>query len=516
MPGRILNLRTLALRASALLGCLAVALATLPQPADAQDDGGRMEPDRACPTEAEPAGFGDYNAIPPVHAYNVDCAVASGIVRGFADGTYGPRLPVRRDQMAAFIALTLAAAGVELPDGQADTFTDVGAGNTHAEHINRLAAVGIVQGGPSGLAPDQYGPGLQTRRDQMASFLMRAAGYALHGDVDHFDDAAQRFTDVTAANPHFAKVNAAAANLVAGGVGDGRYAPAQVTRRDQLATFVTSLLVFVVAEQRHGGHEAADHQVNSPPPVREARAWTNSPNLINARAHPNHPDRVIYAFDVEVKNPVRENFSVFDDKLDADGRRGVRRHPTKVWLNKTRTRVLAHFPSGVVADARRATIRHGAVHDDRNRSAYAAGRSLNGHERTARPDLVAVRATINAKGNTVVRYAFDQHVSERDRYAQLYPDELFLVDADNNITQSLDHLQGACRSAYEDRYTNVPYEETIRVVNCYSPAVVQAAVVGSTQAMPPHGGWFPPDYQEVNTDGITPSHTEGAAPIPGR
>jgi len=242
-PSRLSSLRSLA-----VLGALAMAFALLPQTAGAQSPEEPVEepgPDAACPQEAPELTFGDRAQIPAAHLPNVRCAVAMGIVSGFPDGTYGPHLPVRRDQMAAFIALTLDAAGVDLPEGAPGTFTDVPATNTHARHVNRLAAVGIVQGGPSGLPAVQYGPGLRTRRDQMASFLMRAAGYALQNDVDYFNDFQQRFTDVPSTNAHFAKVNAAAAEGLAGGVGAGLYAPGRETRRDQLASFVVRLLNYV-------------------------------------------------------------------------------------------------------------------------------------------------------------------------------------------------------------------------------------------------------------------------------
>ncbi|MGI8874148.1 MAG: hypothetical protein ACR2KP_07455 [Egibacteraceae bacterium] len=43
----------------------------------------------------------------------------------------------------------------------------------HAHAINRLAAAGVVRGGPADLPADAYGPGLPVRRDQTASFAVR-------------------------------------------------------------------------------------------------------------------------------------------------------------------------------------------------------------------------------------------------------------------------------------------------------------------------------------------------------
>ncbi|MEX0658278.1 MAG: S-layer homology domain-containing protein [Egibacteraceae bacterium] len=232
-----------ALRLSAVLVALTMALALLPRTGAAQDA------DDACPEAAPESDFSDRDKIPDAHVGNVDCAAHFDIVSGFEDGTYRPQFQVRRDQMASFIALMLDAADVELPQGDADTFDDVPDSNVHADNINRLAAAGIVEGGPLGLPANEYGPELRTRRDQMASFLMRAAGFALHDDIDAFDSNDQQFTDVPSGNAHFAKVNGAAKNGIAQGTGGGLYAPREETRRDQMATFVVRLLCFLICDR---------------------------------------------------------------------------------------------------------------------------------------------------------------------------------------------------------------------------------------------------------------------------
>ena len=42
------------------------------------------------------------------HEASIDKVASAGLAGGRADGTYGPRLPVARDQMASFLARTLA------------------------------------------------------------------------------------------------------------------------------------------------------------------------------------------------------------------------------------------------------------------------------------------------------------------------------------------------------------------------------------------------------------------------
>ena len=199
-----------------------------------------------CPVDAADVGLVDHAAIPDVHLDNVRCAAELDIARGFADATYRPHLSVTRAQMASFIFRTLQAAQVQIPEPAEERFSDVGAGAAHDEAIHRLAAAGILQGGPLGLDGNSYGPQLSTRRDQMASFLIRAAGVALEGDPGYFegghDAAGGAFPDVPRSNAHFGNVEAANDLHIVRGFGDGLYLPHASTRRDQMASFVVRLL----------------------------------------------------------------------------------------------------------------------------------------------------------------------------------------------------------------------------------------------------------------------------------
>jgi hypothetical protein len=109
------------------------------------------------------------------HAGAIGALAAAGIVEGYGDGRFGPRDPVTRAQMAAFIDRALThLLGEPLPDGPG-RFPDV-AGNVHADAIARLAAAGIVTGFPDGT----YGPDQLVTRAQMASFLARALQLLQH------------------------------------------------------------------------------------------------------------------------------------------------------------------------------------------------------------------------------------------------------------------------------------------------------------------------------------------------
>ena len=198
----------------------------------------------SCPQSTPAHSYTDRDAIPPVHVPNVDCATLRGIVEGFTDGSYGPRLDVRRDQMASFIArmIDTAEGARSLPDADesTDEFEDI-EGNTHEDNIKRLHAAGIIEGRTS----TRYAPSSDVRRDQVATFVLRAAAYALDIDFEDVESDQQAFPDVGADNVHFERVNGAAELGLAEGHTDDTYRPANGTERAQMASLVVRTLVHV-------------------------------------------------------------------------------------------------------------------------------------------------------------------------------------------------------------------------------------------------------------------------------
>jgi hypothetical protein len=80
-----------------------------------------------------------------------------------------------------------------------------------------------------GCTATTYCPGSPVRRDQMASFLVRAfelAGSATDAYVD--DDG----------NKHEARINALAASGITGGCAPTKYCPSAVVTRGQMAAFL--------------------------------------------------------------------------------------------------------------------------------------------------------------------------------------------------------------------------------------------------------------------------------------
>jgi hypothetical protein len=198
-----------------------------------------------CTVPAPPAQFADRGEILSVHIAQVDCAFAQEIVFGRDEGGqrfYRPARDVSRGQMAAFIKRTLQAGGFTLPAPQPTRFNDVPEGSTFDDDISQLAQIGVVEGKTDG----GYDPEESVRRDQMASFMVRAAEFAYEGDMldgNTSPDYQFPFVDVVPTNVHRANI-AAADDLIA--VTQGRtenmYDPDLPVRRDQMATFVVRLL----------------------------------------------------------------------------------------------------------------------------------------------------------------------------------------------------------------------------------------------------------------------------------
>ncbi|MEX2425015.1 MAG: hypothetical protein WD990_13650 [Acidimicrobiia bacterium] len=97
-----------------------------------------------------------------IHAGSINAIAEAGITLGCDAGRYCPASPVRRDEMASFLARAFGLAAAASP------FTDT-AGNVHVANIGAIAAEGITLGCAAG----QFCPSGLVRRDEMASFLAR-------------------------------------------------------------------------------------------------------------------------------------------------------------------------------------------------------------------------------------------------------------------------------------------------------------------------------------------------------
>ena len=116
--------------------------------------------------DLNPVSSGPFvDLLPNVHAADINALAAAGITLGCDTNLFCPLDPVRRDQMASFLARAFDLAPA--PDSG---FLDVPDINPHAADIDAIAAAGITLG----CGPGLYCPTDPVLRDQMASFLSRS------------------------------------------------------------------------------------------------------------------------------------------------------------------------------------------------------------------------------------------------------------------------------------------------------------------------------------------------------
>jgi len=165
-----------------------------------------------------------------------------GVVGGYPDGNYYPLVTVTRDQMAAFIARTMAGGDAHVPEGTSvATFPDVAVGTWAYKYVEYAVAHHIVGGYPDG----QYHSDIAVDRGQMAVFIARAL---LGGDGAVPDGPpTPTFPDVTPTSPAAwcrKHVEYTVSKGVVGGYPDGNYHPEITVTRDQMAVFIARAFEF--------------------------------------------------------------------------------------------------------------------------------------------------------------------------------------------------------------------------------------------------------------------------------
>ena len=163
--------------------------------------------------------------------------------------------------VAAALMTSVVPAGAEslidpndrsLPGAEAPPAPVSDRGEIAEVHVPSVDCV-FAQGISIGTAGGTYDPNGMTRRDQMASFIVRsleAAGYDLPAPSD------QGFTDI-AGNEHEGNIQVLAAIGVTEGTTETTYTPAQLVRRDQMASFLVRAAEYA--------YEGADLEVGPEP-----------------------------------------------------------------------------------------------------------------------------------------------------------------------------------------------------------------------------------------------------------
>lgn len=192
------------------------------------------------------------------HENNVRCMADYGLTEGLGrdSSLYGPRQDVTRGQMASFIARFIETyENEELPAGDSARFDDVPAsGYVHSSNINKLAAVGVVEG-TNASNGQSYAPQASVTRAQMASFIRRALSYLDDGSVAPLTappNAPGDFFPDDDGSTHEGNINSIAGVGIVEGFTDGTYRPQDFVKRDQMASFVMRAFDYAETENLGG------------------------------------------------------------------------------------------------------------------------------------------------------------------------------------------------------------------------------------------------------------------------
>jgi S-layer homology domain len=175
------------------------------------------------------SGGSPFLDVPTTHRFFEDIVWIhdEGITTGCGGGgtLFCPEDNVDRDQMATFLVRTLGLTG----GGNVNAFTDDN-GNPHERNINILAFNGLTTG--CGGGGTKYCPDDPVRRDQMATFLVRAYELTGGGSINAFTD--------DNGNTHERNINILANNELTVGCNPAgtRYCPARIVSRGQMAAFL--------------------------------------------------------------------------------------------------------------------------------------------------------------------------------------------------------------------------------------------------------------------------------------
>ena len=179
-----------------------------------------------------PGGLFSVNAftdVPTTHPFYTEITNISErqITSGCGGGNYCPDALVTREQMAAFIIRALGMTNPPTPGSQ--RFADVPPSNPFYAFIEEMAVRGIT----SGCGGGNYCPTSFVTREQMAAFIIKAAGI-----TNPPAPATQRFTDVPPSNPFYAFVDQMALRGVTSGCGTDTYCPTNFVTRSAMAAFL--------------------------------------------------------------------------------------------------------------------------------------------------------------------------------------------------------------------------------------------------------------------------------------
>ena len=167
----------------------------------------------------------------------INACSEAGIVSGYPEGDYRPAEEVLRDQMAVYIARSLAGGDDNVPDfTDTPTFPDVPEDNWALKYVEYVGNEGVV----AGYDDANYHPECGVTRDQMAAYIARSL-VAPTGEAalaDYVPSDPRNFPDVPSDFWAYKHIEYCVEHGVVDGYDDGLYHPEYVVTRDQMAVYV--------------------------------------------------------------------------------------------------------------------------------------------------------------------------------------------------------------------------------------------------------------------------------------
>lgn len=228
--------------AAALTGPLTIEIAVLQLNADDQLTGilGLGTATMTLVGTGPQATFPD---VPVGHQFfdEINWAVESGVVAGYADGTFGPQKPVTRLAFASFAVryLNPNAATGPCPAANPSPFTDVANSAEYCAQIRDLAAMGITTGYGDG---STFKPGARITRLAISAMTYRMYLTEKNLPIDTAAPActAKPFPDVTTTYPFCAEIKWMADNGISTGT-NGLFEPSKTSSRQATVAFLHRL-----------------------------------------------------------------------------------------------------------------------------------------------------------------------------------------------------------------------------------------------------------------------------------
>jgi hypothetical protein len=205
--------------------------------------------------------FADVPRTHPFYA-KIETLLHNGVTGGCSTTSYCPSQAVTRDQMAIFLAKTIAGGAANIPtrgkidgspydcsSGGVSLFADVQPTDSFCKHVHYLAVWGVTRG----CTPNQYCTAPPVDRGSMAAFLVRSILIGTPIPTQRNSDPVTRrtyscnpaspdlfFTDVPATDPFCAPIHYLWARGLVSGCGADTYCPAGLVTRDAMAKFLVN------------------------------------------------------------------------------------------------------------------------------------------------------------------------------------------------------------------------------------------------------------------------------------